>query len=1618
MKIRKIEVPAAEVIDGYAVYYVEVFITEYSWLVRKRYREFRELHDKLVKEYHIDQSLLPPKKYFGNLDPDYIETRRLLLEIYLHKLLEKFEDNLPDQLDNFLEGFKYDVCGVTYNLAKELFETGDKILLDKQPYTFTPLQLYCITKRLALPVPTCDVHNIHAEIGNLYDFIQNLSHLKIVGKGQQFHLSDNVDFKYDLSLFKSLSNLEVSCIEMEAVQGLCQLLTQLKSLTVHQSAHLLKDVLVDDKVWEQGVLETVRTDGSSYLTPNSNFHTWTDIRMADFSNNHFPYIDESVSLLPNIESLNLSHNCIEEINHLESLSELEVLDLSHNKLRAIPTNLNAKLGNIRKLNLANNQLSCVDGLEKLYSLVELDLRSNLLTEVSSVVLIGDLPCLENLHLEGNPLTKESSYRVRVLSGFGERARLVSLDGQPPSDREMKKVSELLSREQDFEIINIPQSDPSTSTKKAVKKGAKKKNVDRIIELEGSKNPTSGLTDSFEVDESDAEFRSRVEKIRLLGGEKWLTMLGEIQSDEASARSSCPDMEQKPSKEVTSPPDRPDANETPENHASGNQLRVESSSQENDVSSRSDSFTSVAKVSGVGTGGPSTEPPRLHFGFTCELEELIRENLERDLQITSGTYMVEVASATAGQWEERMVGVDLCKGLILEIVIASGRTCARHKLDDVSSVDILDFQGSYHIDIQDTYSKEWRRHRAVLPADHSQTKDYRQVARYRMRSIRDAAELFVLLYKFITKSWESSNCIGSSTTTTDSSSKLTDAKRERWANPLGVPDHVLDTFFEEFLHKEARQEKKREEGVTAVLSCHDGKDRVRSSRIHSIYQALHADFIHAGALKHDRLSLETESVRLAIWVGCLPYAFPEHELPVCLMMTQVNIFLFHLFHSNSPVAIKSLRISTDLHQVMKCFYSMPVRSLNQVVMGLYDQGFRLEVKSDGPQGTFTFLTRDSEKTGLFLERLYEALGESSDDENSLFHRRVSFKSKISTMPSFIFPDEKKIETLKTGLNKAVDDGSRNEDMLMYTIVRELPDISTTEDRDKGMLTRRLRSLIVMNSRIFLCDEDHVHWPLPSFVRAQPSTPQWVVSKWQDINKIIGIEVFQLQNSSEFVGMFGLSLMFDDDDVADETTEGMPQTTSSPNCWNLVFRSLDEREQLQRSLSQVWKDHFEADLNITTSTHPRILTLHSDNQSTDLLGFHDSCSSVKSVTPVGTPVESTFKKTHRRVGSDTLPIFRSAELECFESLVALDRKSLDNFFRKHILHKTSGEQDTLLHVLWTGCIPYKFPSFEIQSCVLLSNVKVYILVDFEHKGLLSNRSCIKLRGAESNQSKAIYFKSVSIKDLKQVCVGLFDQTVRLEGGSPDDTFTLVTRDFNLTSAFLECLHTVLASEQNPSSAKKVDSSPKSIYDSHAVEADRGADILNGVKFVYPCDDTLEILKDSIAKFSQESDFCTALQDVTILVYLLVFHVVKDDAEEPKTLVIMDRSLCLCVEDHVHYPLTLFATGLPENPQHRVWDVRDVENLSRVEFTDFNSCSFTLVFSDTTPKFQDEHEDFDSASMGELCVITHFMAENPGETTWKIIAPTYEEKEKALNLICKLWGDIRGGVLPVVKAVTLRL
>lgn len=141
----------------------------------------------------------------------------------------------------------------------------------------------------------------------------------------------------------------------------------------------------------------------------------------DLSENNLTEISPAaICLVPKLRRLWLNSNALESVTNLSSLSGLEELNLSNNRIRQLP-DLHTKLGNVKSLFLAQNRLTTLDGLGKLYGLVTLDVRSNKITDLETIRPIAALPCIEELTLTGNPVTTVLDFRTKVLTMFGNDA---------------------------------------------------------------------------------------------------------------------------------------------------------------------------------------------------------------------------------------------------------------------------------------------------------------------------------------------------------------------------------------------------------------------------------------------------------------------------------------------------------------------------------------------------------------------------------------------------------------------------------------------------------------------------------------------------------------------------------------------------------------------------------------------------------------------------------------------------------------------------------------------------------------------------------------------------------------------------------------------------------------------------------------------------------------------------------------------------------------------------------------------------------------------------------------------------------------------------------------------
>ncbi|XP_019579879.2 nischarin isoform X3 [Rhinolophus sinicus] len=454
---KEARVVGSELVDTYTVYIIQVTDGNHEWTVKHRYSDFHDLHEKLVAQKKIDKNLLPPKKIIGKNSRSLVEKREKDLEVYLQTLLATFPGVAPRVLAHFLHFQFYEINGITAALAEELFEKGEQLLGAGEVFVIGPLQLYAVTQQLQQGKPTCASGDAKTDLGHILDFTCRLKYLKVSGTEGPFGTSNIQEqlLPFDLSIFKSLHQVEISHCDARHIQGLVASKPTLATMSIRFSATSMKEVLIP----EASEFDEWEPEGTALEGPvTAVIPTWQALTTLDLSHNSISEIDESVKLIPKIEFLDLSHNGVLLVDNLQHLYNLVHLDLSYNKLSSLK-GVHTKLGNIKTLNLAGNLLESLSGLHKLYSLVNLDLSNNKIEQMAEVRSIGSLPCLEHLLLLSNPLSIIPDYRTKVLAQFGERASEVCLDNTVTTEKELDTVEVLKAIQKAKEVkskLNNPE----------------------------------------------------------------------------------------------------------------------------------------------------------------------------------------------------------------------------------------------------------------------------------------------------------------------------------------------------------------------------------------------------------------------------------------------------------------------------------------------------------------------------------------------------------------------------------------------------------------------------------------------------------------------------------------------------------------------------------------------------------------------------------------------------------------------------------------------------------------------------------------------------------------------------------------------------------------------------------------------------------------------------------------------------------------------------------------------------------------------------------------------------------------------------------------------------------
>lgn len=310
-------------------------------------------------------------------------------------------------------------------------------------------------------------------------------------------------------------------LSTSAAKGLLELRVTLEKLICHDSTDALRHVF------------------ASRIAEIKDSHQWNRLSFVSCACNGLVLMDESLQLLPVVETLDLSRNKCATVDNLRKCTKLKHVDLGYNNLRSIASFSEVSC-QIVKLVLRNNALTSLRGIENLKSLQGLDLSYNIISNFSEIEILAGFSSLQNLWLEGNPICCARWFRPQVFSLFYQPYQ-VKLDEKKISTSEFwKRQIIIASREKQpasFGFYLPIQDDADTPGNL----NTKRKRISRLVSIEDNEHGpcTSSDLDSPSCDnqspsrdenpntDQEAEIEDLVTRIEFLKKDRSVLWLQEL-----------------------------------------------------------------------------------------------------------------------------------------------------------------------------------------------------------------------------------------------------------------------------------------------------------------------------------------------------------------------------------------------------------------------------------------------------------------------------------------------------------------------------------------------------------------------------------------------------------------------------------------------------------------------------------------------------------------------------------------------------------------------------------------------------------------------------------------------------------------------------------------------------------------------------------------------------------------------------------------------------------------------------------------------------------------------------------------------------------------------------------
>jgi len=763
--------------------------------------------------------------------------------------------------------------------------------------------------------------------------------------------------------------------------------------------------------------------------------------------------------------------------------------------------------------------------------------------------------------------------------------------------------------------------------------------------------------------------------------------------------------------------------------------------------------------------------------------------------------------------------------------------------------------------------------------------------------------------------------------------------------------------------------------------------------------LHKFFAHLQATKQAH---NDEVLLYVLWCSCVLWTSPDHEKDIAVLITSKSIHILNIASTYKS----SFSWETDNLPLVPS-HSIAFSDLKQIVIGFEKQSLRLETSH--LEGITVLLIRSTEDTTSLAETMKAAMDGEQVKYNVYTSAELQKNRITGDICSIIVLDETDERVLKRQLvQEDVIDQLSSQHASSYSTtlspeenIQEKVIATAASTRVCGYFCVSLlqeggtefcyRTLVVTDEKLFMCDEDHLCWPPPLSMNVTPITNKVQVLQSELLSDVTKLEVCReqclvgdMRNGVHEVIM----ILSHIGEFGEKTETG----------WYFCLQGIG---QLESFVAVIESSPISVPVgNINSMLWPELANRY---PYVNMKTF----STVPSVKTVSMPPDKT----------STLTSSGNNKIDLNE--VTLDKQQ--EYFHKHVSQFPS--QEKVKFTFNCVCIPYTESSTKIQSFIFVSTQAIYLLTDpqsmkqwIEDGGKCPFAS--HSYGNPENGDRPLCFQYIAFQQLKDINIGLFYQFFRISGGNSSNTFTFITKNYDITNNFLEALPSMRPREDS------VDDSFTQLLTQYSIvqhKTDKGRPFLTPLPVTSEADIIIckTIYQEPNALLSTLSESPTG-EDVMILKYMVV-ELMDGNTTITCSMVLTTHKLYIIGEDFIHWPPLSFAR-FPESLQYIILKSCTLHDIVRIETKRRQACSFTIVCTEGKLKLPNnppplELSDDDSliSELMESIKIdkavkrlshsaTASISAIRGLATWHLSVQNYEERERFLQVLATAYEDVK--------------